>query len=60
MLQSNASESANASSLAPSELLKDELNQVTYFYQLIVEFFANYSFQLVGAFIIFIFAIIVV
>lgn len=54
MLQSNASESATASSLAPSELLKDELNQVTYFYQLIVEFFANYSFQLVGAFIIFI------
>ncbi|GLX79146.1 mechanosensitive ion channel protein MscS [Thalassotalea insulae] len=36
-----------------STLLKDEIDQVTGFYQLIVDFFTNYSFQLVGAFIIF-------
>ncbi|MEW6981894.1 mechanosensitive ion channel family protein [Colwelliaceae bacterium 6471] len=38
----------------PTELLKEEIDQVTYFYNLIIDFFANYSFQLVGAFIIFI------
>ncbi|QOL25938.1 mechanosensitive ion channel family protein [Thalassotalea sp. LPB0316] len=53
MLQSNQNETASVTSLAPSELLKEELNQVTYFYQLIVEFFANYSFQIVGALLIF-------
>jgi len=37
----------------PADLIKDEIEQVTNFYQLIVEFFANYSFQLVGAFLIF-------
>ena len=42
------------SALAPQNLLKDEIEQVSYFYELIVNFFANYSFQLVGAFIIFI------
>ncbi len=36
-----------------SSLLKDEIDQVAGFYQLIIDFFANYSFQLVGAFIIF-------
>ncbi|WP_206483381.1 mechanosensitive ion channel family protein [Thalassotalea sp. G2M2-11] len=36
-----------------SGLLKDEIEQVTGFYQLLLDFFANYSFQLVGAFIIF-------
>lgn len=41
-------------SLAPTVLLKDELNQINQFYELIINFFANYSFQLVGAFIIFI------
>lgn len=40
-------------SLAPTELLKDEIDQMTKFYDLIITFFANYSFQLVGAFIIF-------
>ncbi|GLX83362.1 mechanosensitive ion channel family protein [Thalassotalea eurytherma] len=55
MLQAEQNESSSSiNSLAPSELLKEELDQVTYFYQLIVEFFANYSFQLVGAFLIFI------
>ena len=41
-------------SLAPSELLKEEIDQLNYFYNLIIEFFSNYSFQLVGAAIIFI------
>lgn len=45
---------AAAPSLAPSELLKQEIEQVNYFYNLVLEFFANYSFQLIGAFIIFI------
>lgn len=43
-----------SSALNPVNLLKDELDQVSYFYNVIVEFFTNYSFQLVGAFIIFV------
>jgi small conductance mechanosensitive channel len=43
-----------AKTLDPSKLLKDEFDQVSHFYNVIVEFFTNYSFQLVGAFIIFI------
>ena len=42
-------------SLAPSELLKEEIDQVAKYYDLIIDFFANYSFQLVGAFLIFLF-----
>lgn len=41
-------------SLAPTALLKDELDQLNQFYEIIINFFTNYSFQLVGAFIIFI------
>jgi small conductance mechanosensitive channel len=41
------------SSLAPTVLLKNELDQVSKFYDLIINFFANYSFQLIGALIIF-------
>jgi len=44
---------ATTSSLAPTVLLKDELDQVSKFYDLIINFFANYSFQLIGALIIF-------
>ncbi len=40
--------------LDPANLLKDEIDQVSHFYNVIVEFFTNYSFQLVGAFIIFV------
>jgi small conductance mechanosensitive channel len=40
-------------SLAPTDLLRQELDQVSYVYNLIVDFFANYTFQLIGAFIIF-------
>lgn len=39
--------------LSPANLLKEELDQVNHFYDLIIEFFSNYSFQLVGALIIF-------
>ena len=42
------------SALAPSNLLKDEIDQVANIYNVIIEFFTNYSFQLVGALIIFI------
>ena len=53
----NSSESLASSStvekLNPTNLLKDELEQVNNFYNIIVDFFTNYSFQLVGAFIIF-------
>ena len=42
-------------SLAPTDLLKEEIDQVANIYNIIIEFFTNYSFQLIGAFIIFIF-----
>jgi len=38
--------------LDPASLLKDEIDQVSHIYRIIVEFFTNYSFQLIGAFII--------
>jgi small conductance mechanosensitive channel len=41
-------------SLAPTELLKEEIDQVANIYNIIIEFFTNYSFQLIGAFIIFV------
>jgi small conductance mechanosensitive channel len=40
-------------SLAPADLLRQEIDQVSYVYNIIVDFFANYTFQLIGAFIIF-------
>ena len=40
--------------LNPANLLKDEIEQVNRFYDLLIDFFANYSFQLVGALIIFV------
>ena len=40
-------------SLAPTELLRDEIDQVQKVYDIIIEFFANYTFQLIGAVIIF-------
>lgn len=38
----------------PTNLLKDEIDQVANLYNVIIEFFTNYSFQLIGALIIFI------
>ena len=49
-----ASASETDQTLNPVNLLKDEIAQVNKFYDLIMDFFANYSFQLVGALIIFI------
>lgn len=43
-----------ASNLAPANLLKEEIAQVNQIYNIIIEFFANYTFQLIGAFLIFI------
>ena len=40
--------------LNPTNLLKDEINQVANIYNIIIEFFTNYSFQLIGALIVFI------
>ena len=48
-----AAEKSNLS-LAPSDLLKEEIDQVANIYNIIIKFFTNYSFQLIGAFIIFI------
>jgi small conductance mechanosensitive channel len=48
-----------ATALNPTDLLKDEIDQMAQVYNIIVEFFTNYSFQLVGAFIIFIIGYIV-
>lgn len=45
---------SNTNSLDPEQLFDQEIDQVSKYYELIVDFFANYSFQLVGAFIIFI------
>ena len=42
------------SALDPTNLLKDEIDQVANIYNIIIEFFTNYSFQLIGAIIIFI------
>lgn len=42
----------------PANLLKAEIDQVANIYNIIIDFFANYSFQLIGALIIFIFGFI--
>lgn len=42
------------SALMPGNLLKNEMDQVENIYNIIIEFFTNYSFQLIGALIIFI------
>lgn len=45
---------ATNSAQVPDQLFGQEIDQVNKFYNLIIDFFANYSFQLVGAVIIFI------
>jgi len=49
----NSTEKSDTS-LSPTNLLKDEIDQVANIYNIIIEFFTNYSFQLIGALIIFI------
>lgn len=44
----------NSIALSPTNLLKEEIDQVANIYKLIIEFFTNYSFQLIGAAIIFV------
>ncbi|GAA5140797.1 mechanosensitive ion channel [Thalassotalea piscium] len=44
---------STVSTLEPVNLLKDEIDQMSRIYTIIVDFFANYTFQLIGAFIIF-------
>lgn len=46
-------------SLAPTELLKAEIDQVANIYNIIIEFFTNYSFQLIGALLVFIIGFII-
>jgi small conductance mechanosensitive channel len=52
-VENTAVETEKTTSLAPTDLIRQELDQVTYVYNIIVDFFANYTFQLIGAFIIF-------
>ncbi|MBL4822030.1 MAG: mechanosensitive ion channel [Colwellia sp.] len=40
--------------ISPANLLKEEIDQVANIYNIIIDFFTNYSFQLIGALIIFI------
>lgn len=42
-----------SSAIDPATLLQKEIEQVNYFSNLVIEFFSNYTFQLIGAFIIF-------
>ena len=51
--------SEQTTSLDPSLLLKDEIDLIGQAYQITVEFFTNYTFQLIGAIIIFIIGYIV-
>jgi small conductance mechanosensitive channel len=53
-LTSTISEKAKEAAELPAELLRTEIEQVSEIYQLIIDFFANYSFQLIGALLIFI------
>lgn len=50
----NPTSNSTSDSFDPEQLFDQEIDQVSKYYDLIVDFFANYSFQLVGAFIIFI------
>jgi len=52
-VESTTAKVAEPISLAPADLLRQEIDQVSYVYNIIVDFFANYTFQLIGAFIIF-------
>ncbi|AWB68725.1 mechanosensitive ion channel protein MscS [Saccharobesus litoralis] len=52
-MQPTSTTQSQTPSLAPSELLQDEIDQVNKVYEIIIEFFTNYSFQLIGAIIIF-------
>lgn len=52
-VENTAAKIEKAPSLVPTDLLRQEIDQVSYLYNVIVDFFTNYTFQLIGAFIIF-------
>ncbi|KGJ89468.1 mechanosensitive ion channel family protein [Thalassotalea sp. ND16A] len=51
--QATAQSPTTASNYDAANLLKDEIDLINQLYEISVNFFANYSFQLIGAFIIF-------
>lgn len=48
-----ASSTASEQGFVPTDLIQNEINHLNHFYDIVIEFFANYSFQLIGAFLIF-------
>jgi small conductance mechanosensitive channel len=52
-VESTVVKAEKAPSLIPTDLIRQEIDQVSYMYNIIIDFFANYTFQLIGAFIIF-------
>jgi len=52
-VNSTLAEKAKEAAELPAELLRSEIEQASKVYQIIIDFFANYSFQLVGAVLIF-------
>jgi len=52
-LSTTMSEKAQEAAQIPAELLRTEIDQVSELYQTMITFFTNYSFQLVGAILIF-------
>ncbi|WP_286235066.1 mechanosensitive ion channel family protein [Thalassotalea sediminis] len=54
MLFQEPTSASEADGLDPSKLLQNEIDLITQAYQVTVEFFTNYTFQLIGAVIIFI------
>ncbi len=52
-LTTTITEKAQEATQIPAELLRTEIDQVSELYQIIITFFTNYSFQLIGALLIF-------
>jgi len=48
-----AEQSINSTMAVPADLLQDEIDQMANLYAIIIDFFTNYSFQLIGALLIF-------
>ncbi|WOH39238.1 mechanosensitive ion channel family protein [Thalassotalea fonticola] len=47
------STTSTSDTFKPTDFIKEELDLVNQFYEIAIEFFANYTFQLIGAFLIF-------
>jgi small conductance mechanosensitive channel len=52
-LSNSITETAQEATQLSSELLRTEIEQVSEIYQIVITFFSNYSFQLIGALLIF-------